>query len=215
MSLIELMIGMTIALFIAAAGTTALAGNLRESRALLLEARLMQDLRTATDVVSRDLRRAGFWAAASDGIWTAAAPGITSNPYDELAPVAAAGNAVSFQYSRDTSENNVLDGNEQFGFRLRNRVIEMQLGAANWQALTDASTLAITEFSVTPSVQDIDLGASCPQPCPSESTTCPPRQQVRSLAVVVSGRSITHAHVIRSLRSTVRLRNDAVTGECA
>ncbi|MES1161637.1 MAG: prepilin-type N-terminal cleavage/methylation domain-containing protein, partial [Rhizobacter sp.] len=61
LSLIELMIGVAIALFIAVAGSTLLVGHLRENRALLLEARLTQDLRTAADLITRDLRRAGYW----------------------------------------------------------------------------------------------------------------------------------------------------------
>ena len=214
LSLVELLVGVAIALFIAATGATLLAGNLRENRNLLLEARLMQDLRTATDVISRDLRRAGYWGASADGLWSAAAPGVAANPYVALAPGAAASDAVSFRYSRDAIENNLVDSNEQFGFRLRNRVIEMLLGAGNWQALTDAGTLDITEFSITPGVQQIDLRAYCTQPCPVGSMTCPPRQQVRNLAVVVTGRSNTDASVTRSLHSNVRLRNDAVSGAC-
>ena len=215
LSLIEMMIGMAIALFIAAAGTTVLTSHLRENRALLLEARLMQDLRTASDVVSRDLRRAGFWAAATHGIWSVDAGAMLTNPYAALRPGAAASDAASFQYSRDPNENHAVDSNEEFGFRLRQQVIEMQLGATNWQALTDAGTLSITEFSVTPMLQDIDLSRYCAQPCPAGSTVCPPRQQVRSLAVVMTGRSIHDTRVTRSLRSNVRLRNDAVSGECA
>ena len=41
--------------------------------------------------------------------------------------------------------------NEQFGFRLRNGALEMQLGAGNWQALTDSGTVTVTAFSATPS----------------------------------------------------------------
>ena len=69
LSVVELLVGVAIALFIAAAGATLLASHLRENRALLLEARLMQDLRTAADLVTRDLRRAGHWGAAVDGVW--------------------------------------------------------------------------------------------------------------------------------------------------
>ena len=214
LSMVELLVGAAIALFIAAAGATLLAGNLRESRNLLLEARLLQDLRTATDVISRDLRRAGYWGAATEGVWTVGATAVAANPYVAVAPGTGASDAVSFRYSRDATENNAVDTNEQFGFRLRNRVIEMQLGAGNWQALTDAGTLDVTEFSVTPAVQEIVLGAYCTQACPVGSPTCPPRQQVRSLALVVTGRSTADPTVVRSLRSTIRLRNDAVSGAC-
>ena len=215
LSMIELLVGVAIALFIAAAGATLLTGNLRENRSLLLEARLMQDLRTAADVVTRDLRRAGYWGGAVDGVWSAGAGTVGSNPYLAVAPAAAASDAVSFRYSRDASENNLVDSNEQFGFRLRNGAIELQLGAGNWQALTDANTVTVTVFNVTPSVQDIDLQSFCAQPCPAGSTTCPPHQQVRSLAVLISGRLVADASVTRSIRSNVRLRNDPVVGSCA
>ena len=220
LSLVELLVGVAIALFIAATGATLLAGNLRENRNLLLEARLMQDLRTATDVISRDLRRAGYWGAASDGVWTAAAAasGVAANPYVALSPGAAASDAVSFRYSRDAVENNLVDSNEQFGFRLRNRVIEMLLGAGNWQALTDANTLSISEFVVIPTVQEVPLTNLCALACTTGSTSssrCPPLQQVRSLAVLITGRSTTNTSVVRSVRIAVRVRNDALSGSCA
>ena len=215
LSLVELLVGVAIALFIAAAGATLLAGSLRENRALLLEARLMQDLRAAADIVTRDLRRAGHWGAATDGVWSVGASGVAVNPYVAMAPTAAASDAVSLRYSRDATENNNVDSNEQFGFRLRSGAIEIQLGAANWQALTDVGTLVVTEFGVTPGVQTIDLGSFCATPCPPASATCPPHQQVRSLALVISGRLVADATVTRSVRSELRLRNDVLVGACA
>ncbi len=213
-SMVELLVGTAIALFIATTGATLLAGNLRENRSLLLEARLMQDLRTAADLITRDLRRAGYWGAATDGVWLTGATAVGANPYVALAPGAAASDAVSFRYSRDAIENNLVDRNEQFGFRLRSGVIEMQLGAANWQALTDASSISVTEFSVTPTVHDIDLQGFCATECRAGDAACPPRHQVRSLALVLSARLAHDGSVTRSIHSNVRLRNDRVVGAC-
>jgi prepilin peptidase dependent protein B len=215
LSLIELMIGLAIGLFITVIGGTLLASHVRENRSLLLEARLMQDLRTAADVITRDLRRAGHWGGATSGVWSVGTTGVITNPYAAVAPDNAASDAVSFRYSRDTTENNAVDSNEQFGFRLRNGTIEMLLGGSGWQALTDAGTLTVSAFSVTPSVERIDLQGSCSKACPADSTTCPPQQEVRSLALQISGRSATDANVTRSVRSQVRLRNDSITGACA
>jgi prepilin peptidase dependent protein B len=64
-------------------------------------------------------------------------------------------------------------------------------------------------------VQDIDLQSFCATPCPSGSASCPPHQQVRSLALVITGRLSADASVTRSVRSNVRLRNDPVIGACA
>jgi len=69
-------------------------------------------------------------------------------------------------------------------------------------------------FSVTPSVQEVSLQNMCAKPCPSGGTECMPKQQVRSLAVTITGRSAIDASVVRSVRSDVRVRNDAVIGSC-
>ena len=214
LSLIELMVGVVIALLIVAAAAALLTGHLRENRSLLLEARLMQDLRTAADLITRDLRRAGYWGGAPDGVWAAGAGGVSVNPYAAVAP-AAASDAVSFRYSRDVTENNAVDGNEQFGFRLHGGAIEMQLGAGNWQALTDTGTLKVTGFSLTPKVQDLNLEAFCAKPCAAGSGSCPPHQQVRSFELAITGHLAIDASATRSVRSAVRLRNDSVDGACA
>jgi len=107
-----------------------------------------------------------------------------------------------------------VDDSERFGFRLRNGAIEVQLGARNWQALSDPGTVVVTSFSFVPRVDEADLATFCAQPCSVGSTTCPPRQQVRSYAVSVAGRSAIDALVARELRSVVRVRNDVVVGSC-
>lgn len=214
LSLVELLIGIALGLLIAAAAASALTGNLRESRALLLESRLMHDLRTASDLITRGLRRAGYWAAAEEGIWVPGTGAVLQNPYGMVVPSAGMSDSVTYSYSRDALENNRVDPNEQFGFRLRGGSIEMQLGASNWQAMTDTGTLLVTAFSVTPEIQEINLGATCPYDCPAGSTACPPHATVRSLSVRISARSVTDPNVVRSVRSSVRLRNDSVSGSC-
>ena len=213
-SIVELLVGLAIGLFIVATGLTLLTGNLRENRNLLLEARLMQDLRSAADRVSRDLRRAGYWNDAEAGVWQRGASSVIANPYSAVSPSMAASDVVSFRFSRDANENHMVDSNEQFGFRLRAGVLEMLLGSGNWQAMTDAGSVLITAFSVTPEVQSLSLESFCAADCPTGSSTCPPRQQVRSLAVTLSGKAVADATVLRSVRSAVRLRNDLVTGAC-
>ena len=219
-SIVELLIAMAIGLFLSAVGTTLLVSQLHESKSLLVEARLMQDLRTAADLIARDLRRAGYWGAAATGVWTrdetSGGAQVVSNPYTDFSPdTSTSTDAVTFRYSRDARENNAVDANEQFGFRLRRNVIELQLGSGNWQALTDANTISISAFSVTPSLQEIPLTNLCALACPTGSGHCPPRQLVRSLAVSITGRSTTNATVVRSVRIAVRVRNDALSGSCA
>ncbi|MEO6410164.1 MAG: hypothetical protein ABIO45_15625 [Burkholderiaceae bacterium] len=215
LSMVELLVGMAVGLLITAGGVLLLTGTLRENRSLLLEARLMQDLRTASDMVARNLRRAGAWGGSSAGVWTPGATSLIVNPYTALAPSAAASDAVSFQFSRDAVENHNVDSNEQFGFRLRSGVLEMRLGGGGWQAMTDANVVTVTRFDITPSVQAISLAGSCAKPCPAGSSTCPPQQWVRSFGVQLSARAVVDATVQRHIQTSVRLRNDPVVGACA
>ena len=214
LTLVELLIGLAVGLFIVAGGVLLLSTQLREHRSVLLEARLTQDLRSAADLIARDLRRAGHWGEAAAGVWSHDAPPL-ANPYTAVAPAGAASDAASFRYSRDASENHAVDANEQFGYRLRNQAIELQLGSGNWQALTDATLLAVTAFNVTPSVEEIALAELCTQPCPAGSASCPPRQQVRSLAVQIVAHAVADASIARSVRVAARLRNDPILGACA
>ena len=215
LSLVELLVGTAIGLFLVAIGVTLLSGHLRQQRALTLESRLMLDLRACADLIGRDLRRAGFWGDAAAGVWRSGAGAVASNPYTAIAPAAAASDTVTFGFSRDDTENQQLDSNERFGFRLRKGVVEMMLGDGNWQALTDSTSLTVTAFEVTPRSQEVALERFCTSPCPLNSSSCPPRQQVRSLDVAMTARSANDAGMQRSLRSSIRLRNDAVVGACA
>ncbi len=214
LSMVELLVGTAVGLLVVAAGSMLVSNHAHESRALMIETRLMQDLRTAADIVSRDLRRAGYWGNAASGVAGDGAAAGVANPYAAVTPEAAASDTARFRYSRDTVENDAVDGNEQFGFRLRNGAIELQLGDTNWQALTDATTLTVTAFSVDPRIEEASLASFCADACLAGSTTCPPRQQVKSFAISIAGRSVADATVTRNVQGQARLRNVAVVGSC-
>ncbi len=216
LSMIELMVGTAIGLIVAAAAASVVSAHLRESRRVQLEARLTQDLRSAADLVARDLRRAGYWAVSASGVrgsdgtaWPIA------NPYGPEIAGTAASDSVRLSFDRGAGAGAAVGDDERFGFRLRNGAIEMQLGAANWQALTDAGTLVVTAFTVVPRIDEVSLAGFCERPCPVASATCPPRQQVRSFALTLTARSATDTALTRTLHSSVRTRNDAVVGSCA
>jgi len=211
-SIIELMVGIALALLIAAAAVLLLGSSVGESRRLLLEARLTQDLRSSAELIVRQTRRAGHWGAASTlGVWTANASALP-NPYAALVSDNSTLDTITLRYSQDTVENNTVDTTEQVGFRLRSGTIEVQLGASTWQALTDSSTLVVTGLRIQPSVQLIALESACA--CVASGTCAAPQVQVRSVDVELSGRAVGDASVLRTVRSTARLRNDNVIGGC-
>ncbi len=216
-SLVELLIGITIGLFIVGASLTALLLHSRESHSLLAQGRLMQDLRATTDLMARDLRRVGYWSAADRGVWqqeSTSAPGPAVNPYTTLATSASPVSTVTFRYSRDTVENDLVDDNEQFGYRLRNGVLELQLGNSPWQAMTDITSMKVTRFDITPTEELRSLAGSCTAPCPISDANCPPQLRVRSLMLTLTAQGVGNSLVERSARTSVRLRNDSITGRC-
>ncbi len=221
LSLVELLIGIAVGLFIVAAASFTLTNHLDDSRRLLLETQLQQDLRGATDIVVRDLRRSGYWGNSQNSVWYRGTPGVVGNPYTNLAGVTAdtTSASVTFNYSLDgpphPPENDAVDSHDVAGFRLRNGAIELQLGDNNWQQVTDPTTLTITNFGVTLRTQEIDLSRFCLRPCPVGSLTCPPRQLVREFEVAIDGQATNQATVRRSMRANVRPRNDVMTGACA
>jgi len=214
LSLVELMVGVAVGLFVVAGATVAVSNQLGDNRRLMLETQIQQDLRAAADLVARDVRRSGYWASAESGVWHAGAVAVASNPYTPLQGVihGVAASSVQFGYSRGAVENNVLDdATDRSGFRLNNGAVQMYTGGG-WQALTDSTTLRITTFQVTLKNSDIDL--ACFNACPVGALACPPKQTVRDVTVLIEGTAVHDAAVRRSARSNVRLRNDVITGAC-
>ena len=212
--LVELLVATAVGLVVVAATSALVVREVGEHRVLRREARLTQELRHAADIVARDLRRAGWWAGAASGIAAGDGNAGAANPYAFTAASGIAAGEVHLRYSRDAVENGTVDANERFGFRLRGGAIELQLGATNWQALTDPQVVAVTRFDVTPRITETSLASFCAEPCAAGSTTCPPRQQVVHVEVAITGRSIDDAAVVRQVRTGARLRHAPVVGGC-
>lgn len=214
LSLVELMVGVAVGLFVVAGATMAVANQLGDNRRLMLETQIQQDLRAAADLIAKDLRRSGYWGEAEKSVWHASAASVDSNPYNTppervtLTPGAPA-SSVQFWYQRGAEDpSNVLhEDTERSGFRLQNGVIQMYTGG-NWQALTDAATLRVTQFEVRLNTRNIDLACfkDCAGACPT--------QTVRDITVVIEGAAVHDAAVRRGAQSNTRLRNDVIQGAC-
>jgi len=215
LSLVELLIGIAVGLFIVAAAAFMLSNQLHDGRRLVLETQVQQDLRAAADMVVRELRRAGYSGSAAEGAWYRGTPGVTASGYAAIE--SDNDSQVTFRYGKDA--DNTIDGNEEFGFRRSNGAIQFRLGTVgaepNWQPLTDTGTLVVDTFTITQNVQEIQLDRFCARPCVSSSGTyCGPLQTVREYQIVIEGHAASDPTVRRSLRAAVRPRNDTVTGTC-
>ena len=65
LSLVELMVGIAVGLFVVAGAVMVVTTQLGDNRRLLLDAQLQQDLRATLDIVTREVRRAGGVADAT------------------------------------------------------------------------------------------------------------------------------------------------------
>jgi prepilin peptidase dependent protein B len=212
LSLVELMVGLALGLALVSVALVAWAHQVRETRHLLLETRLMQELRTTAGLMSRNLRRAGHWAAAPSGVWQGDGKDLRHNPHAHLDLVA---DKVSFSHSPRDARDVEPDGLGRLGYRLRQGVIEMQMNSGPWQAMTDAGTLLVTALELSADTVREPLGSLCAKACPAAAgDTCPPFQEVRRVALHIRAASTRDATVTRQLQSSVRLRNDKLVGAC-
>lgn len=210
-SILELLVGAAVGMVVVSGAAMLFANNVVGSRKLLAESRLNQDLRNAADLVTRDIRRAGYWGNAIKGTNAIGVSAATpKNPYRS---VQLASNEISYGFSRESAaDNDVLDEAEKFGFRLHDEALQMQT-ASGWADVTDKTAVRITTLVITPTVTSISLGDTCPTVCTVGTPNCP-TATVRSYALHIGGESARDAEVRRSLRSTVRVRNDEVNGAC-
>lgn len=217
LSLVELMVGVAVGLFIVAGASFLAVNQLGDNRRMSLEMQVQQDLRATADLIARDLRRGGYWGAAETGVWYSGGPNVKSNPYSATDPStnAALTEEVNYQYSRDADFDDVDDDQERFGFKLDagDHTIRMRVGGA-WQALTDSNVLKVTRFDVTLNTQSVTLSCFKECPGPGGATACWPTQALRRFTVLIEGEAVSDANVKRSVSSSVRLRNDGTAGAC-
>lgn len=209
LSIVELMVGIAIGLVVVAAAALLLSGQLGENRRLLVETQLQQDLRAATDIITREMRRAGG-SNELESLQTLWFPGlplsVESNFYGELyLPAVGTSSLVEFTYNPGNA------GAGRFGFKLDAGVIKTLLLAGGWQDLTDARAMEVTRFDVT-RLADTTIKLPCPNLCPSSAspTGCWPTLNERNFTVAITARARNLAGVERSILSRVRLRNDFV-----
>jgi type IV pilus assembly protein PilW len=209
LSLVELMVGIAVGLFIVA-GTVMLAtSQLSENRRVLLETQVQQDLRATADIIARDLRRASRQsdvdALRNVAQWPQPAP-----PAQNLLAaidINAAEDDVRYRYLQPT-------GVTQSGFQFDAAAGRIRTLVGNaWQDLTDPNALEIVEFRV----QQFDgpvaaVRLPCPRLCPPPGgpEDCWPTLQVRELLVTIAGRARSDPSVQHALSTRVRLRNDVL-----
>lgn len=228
LGLVELMVGITVGLIVAAGASMVAVNQISEHRRLMLETMVQQDLRAAADLIQQDMRRAGFRGNAAYSVWIPAsgvgsalevpAQAASASPYTEFTESDTAEvRALEYLYSRKTGSTDTPQENEYFGIRWDkgSKSLHLKLGlkdgSGNWQPITDPDTVEITNFVINVRTQDIPLSDFCDVKC--EGASCP-KQQVRQVDFLLRGRAKHDENVVRTLRGTERMRADTITGVC-
>lgn len=241
LGLVELMVGITIGLIVAAGASLIAVNQINEHRRLMLETQVQQDLRVTADLLQQDMRRAGFRGLAELGVWAPAsgvgtpleqsAQAATANVYTEIVRTETSGGAegelirsLQYSYARRDSDGMYGDGsavlsNEYFGVKWdkAKKTLYLQLGKKddgqpNWQPVTDPETVKIVDFDIQVFEQKVQLGDFCDSAC--TAATCP-AQAVRRVEFRIRGQAKHDANVVRTLTGGERIRADAMTGACS
>jgi len=208
LSLVEMMVGIAVGLFVVAAASLMVSMQLNDNRRLLLETQVQQDLRASLDIVTRELRRAGFWSRAETGVWSPDSGPPQRNVYLTATPSSGNAAAVGYNYRRPDG------GGGPFGFDLTGGAVRTLLAGAGWQELTDKNVLNIESLRIDADnsvLVRLQCPKACPPPGPGQAVDfCWPTIGVRSFIVTITGSAVSDASVRRTAQSRVRLRNDAV-----
>ncbi len=228
LSIVELMVGITVGLFVLAAASMVATTQLNDNRRLLLEAQIQQDLRIASQLIERDLRRAAYWGHSSWAVAPATMASAVANPYVCINPASSTASATDVTFARSfdydnklrTYENDRVDVKDTSGFRFDadHGRIEIKLESGSYQVLTDENVLQITDFWIDLNSTDIQVpcGEVCPVTTSASGVQLPLIQRLRTATIVIKGRATADHQVQRSVQSTLRLRNDIVmVSECS
>lgn len=205
LSIVEMMVGVTIGLFVVAGATLLVAGQLSSNRLLVVDTQIQQDLRATADIIARELRRAGAVqdALARRTLWY---PDMVVSPAVNPAatvmePIDAASSQALFLYQREPAVG-------AYGFRLNGTRIQSRL-SGSWQDLTDDNVLRVTNFSITPQNSPAVV-VPCPHDCPGGGQACWPLARQRHYVVAIDAQAANDPSIVRSIRATVRVRADLV-----
>ncbi|GHD63486.1 PilW family protein [Jeongeupia chitinilytica] len=217
-SILEIMVALAIGMVLLLGVTTYLLTNLRTSRDVLSQARLNQDMRTIMDLMTRDIRRAGYYGSSSDTAnFSQLFRSTTSNPVYSASDLDSNGACIVYRYDRDS--NGALGADETFGFWYSGSGRTLYLrqssatgttcsgstgvsGSVNWLALNDSTQIEITR------IQFCYVDPAAPDDIPP--TTCnafPTGVATQAIAMILQARLTGKPDSTLTLQQRIQLRN--------
>lgn len=204
----ELMVALAINAILFAAITTVFMSNLDHYRRLINMYRLDQDLQVSLDIISKDIRRAGYWANANTDISST----TNNNPFVASGAditTGLSGACILFTYDQNLNGSlasiSSASDDEHYGFRLSGTTLQgrppgaaydCSATASAWENFTDPNLIQITALSFTLNSSNVTVGPG------TKGIT------FRSVTVSISGQLVSDNTVTKTLTNTIKVRND-------
>jgi type II secretory pathway component PulJ len=204
---VELLIALVLSAFVLLILTTLFLANVQNYQTSLNTNKLNQQLQTAVDIMTTEIRRAGYWSNASSNLGIDA----NNNPFMVAGStditVNASNNCILFTYDKNGTGSLPVLGSgsddDRYGFQLSGGAIQerpnggtFSCGATNWENITDPNVVTVTALSFTLNTSTYTIGPA------TRGLT------MRSVDISVTGQLTNNATVTRTIAQHVELRND-------
>lgn len=138
-SLIELMVAGFLGIFVVGGMLTIFIATIQSSSNTIKSARLNHDLESVSQLMTNELRRAGFWGGTKVGEDTLNNPSMLDFANIYTGDYSGDGEINCIIYTYDADDNTVIDTNEYFGFRHNGDGIDMRFSVASTASASDVS----------------------------------------------------------------------------
>ena len=211
-TLIETLIGLALSMIVVSSMVALMGNSLGSATRIIQMTQLSDELRNTMSMITRDVRRANYNAAAYKCYANSECGADPMSNLADILTINGANNCMIFNLDRDQDGDGSADG--AGGFRLSDDggvgYIEMWVGDASpactdatggeWIAMTDTRFVHIETFwvdnlaSISGSV--IEEGGSTLN------------QMTRQIKVQIVGELLLDSNITRSVEDTIRVRND-------
>lgn len=203
-SLIELLIGMAVGLIILAGISTLIVNNLAANRTAINSARLNQQLRSAMDLIVREVRRANYDPSIMSQIGVNTGISIANNvSLDQCSESSCKQLNYAYRVQTGALVPKIIT--------LSDGVISLEAGGDSPQPLTDPKTVAVDalEFCYVNAVT-----GECSASLPNSNILPPPaggssHTEILLIKISIAGHLQSDLTVTSNFVQTVRVRNDS------
>lgn len=204
----ELLVALSLNIVVLAALISIFIANLNHYKNMLNTNRLHQQLQMDMDIMTADIRRAGYWANAPNDLHL----NQNNNPFmagGTDITTGASNTCILFTYDHDN--NGALPSigsgsdDERYGYRLSGQVLQSRpwgasfscaASASAWENMTDSNFIQITALTFSLTTQTITTG-------PGSAGII-----LRSVDITLTGRLTSDNTITKTITEHIRIRND-------